>query len=233
MSVRSCRPPANARASISLAPSARRRSARVTSWRSRSGDIADLPAPVYAKGFLRNYSTYLGLDADEMLARWRKEIDQPRSRGHAQGQAAAPAHHRSQSRFQAHQRPGRGPRAGGHRLRLRRLRRPAARALHAEPGDHPQRPRHPPAAARRRVRAPCAAGARPMRPSPPPAQTPEKPAKPSGPAPRTPAVAWTLSLPVNKGENHFTIMGKDPETARDSSPLKVIVSVPVDDDLPA
>src|SRR3972149_2729855 len=44
-----------------------------------SGDVADLPAPVYAKGFLRNYSTYLGLDADEMLARWRREIDQPRS----------------------------------------------------------------------------------------------------------------------------------------------------------
>jgi cytoskeletal protein RodZ len=44
-----------------------------------SGDLADLPAQVYAKGFLRNYSTYLGLDADEVLARWRKEIDQPRS----------------------------------------------------------------------------------------------------------------------------------------------------------
>ena len=42
-----------------------------------SGDFGDLPAPVYAKGFLRNYSTYLGLDAEEMLARWRREIDQP------------------------------------------------------------------------------------------------------------------------------------------------------------
>ena len=41
--------------------------------------------------------------------------------------------------------------------------------------------------------------------------------------------AWMLSLPVNKGENHFTIIGKDPETARDSAPLKVIVSVPVED----
>ncbi len=44
-----------------------------------SGDVADLPALVYAKGFLRNYSTYLGLDAEEMLARWRREIDQPSS----------------------------------------------------------------------------------------------------------------------------------------------------------
>ena len=52
-----------------------------------AGDLADLPAPVYAKGFLRNYSTYLGLDADEMIDRWRKEIDQPRRALYA----AAPA----------------------------------------------------------------------------------------------------------------------------------------------
>jgi hypothetical protein len=43
-----------------------------------SGDLDDLPATVYAKGFLRNYSLYLGLDPDEMLSRWRREADQPR-----------------------------------------------------------------------------------------------------------------------------------------------------------
>src|SRR5207342_1416336 len=43
------------------------------------GDLDDLPAPVYAKGFLRNYSLYLGLDPDEMISRWRREADQPRS----------------------------------------------------------------------------------------------------------------------------------------------------------
>ena len=42
--------------------------------------------------------------------------------------------------------------------------------------------------------------------------------------------AWSLSLEVNKGENHFTITGQDPETARNSDPLKVIVTVPVEDD---
>ena len=42
--------------------------------------------------------------------------------------------------------------------------------------------------------------------------------------------AWSLSLEVNKGENHFSITGQDPETARNSDPLKVIVTVPVDDD---
>src|SRR5688572_19389572 len=43
-----------------------------------SGDLDDLPAPVYAKGFLRNYSQYLGLDPEEMLSRWRREADRPR-----------------------------------------------------------------------------------------------------------------------------------------------------------
>jgi cytoskeletal protein RodZ len=44
-----------------------------------SGDLDDLPATVYAKGFLRNYSLYLGLDPDEMLSRWRREADRPRT----------------------------------------------------------------------------------------------------------------------------------------------------------
>ena len=42
------------------------------------GDMDDLPAPVYARGFLRNYSLYLSLDPDEMISRWRREADQPR-----------------------------------------------------------------------------------------------------------------------------------------------------------
>src|SRR5262245_60093583 len=42
-----------------------------------SGDFSALPAQVYAKGFLRNYSTYLGLDAEEVLQRWRREVAQP------------------------------------------------------------------------------------------------------------------------------------------------------------
>jgi cytoskeletal protein RodZ len=37
------------------------------------GDFSDLPGDVYARGFLRNYSTYLGLDPDEMEEQWRDE----------------------------------------------------------------------------------------------------------------------------------------------------------------
>jgi hypothetical protein len=37
------------------------------------GDFMDLPGDVYARGFLRNYATYLGLDADEIEEEWRDE----------------------------------------------------------------------------------------------------------------------------------------------------------------
>lgn len=37
------------------------------------GDDQDLPGAVYTKGFLRNYATYLGLDADDVLRHWRRE----------------------------------------------------------------------------------------------------------------------------------------------------------------
>ena len=39
----------------------------------------DLPSPVYTKGFLRNYAIYLGLDPDELLERWRDEMESARS----------------------------------------------------------------------------------------------------------------------------------------------------------
>ena len=38
-----------------------------------AGDYADLPGDVYARGFLRNYATYLGLDPDEIVDDWRTE----------------------------------------------------------------------------------------------------------------------------------------------------------------
>ena len=43
------------------------------------GDWDDLPAPVYTKGFLRNYAIYLGLEPDEILDRWRDEMEQLRT----------------------------------------------------------------------------------------------------------------------------------------------------------
>jgi cytoskeletal protein RodZ len=43
------------------------------------GDYAELPAPVYTKGFLRNYAIYLGLEPDDILDRWRDEMEQQRT----------------------------------------------------------------------------------------------------------------------------------------------------------
>jgi cytoskeletal protein RodZ len=39
------------------------------------GAYDELPPPVYTKGFLRNYAIYLGIDPDEILERWRDEMD--------------------------------------------------------------------------------------------------------------------------------------------------------------
>lgn len=38
-----------------------------------SGAWDELPAPVYARGFVRNYAIYLGIDPDEALASWQRE----------------------------------------------------------------------------------------------------------------------------------------------------------------
>ena len=43
------------------------------------GDYDELPAPVYTKGFLRNYAIYLGLEPDDILDRWRDEMEQMRT----------------------------------------------------------------------------------------------------------------------------------------------------------
>jgi transcriptional regulator with XRE-family HTH domain len=40
-------------------------------------DFSVFPAPVFARGFLRNYSQYLGLDPDEMAALWPGNSEQP------------------------------------------------------------------------------------------------------------------------------------------------------------
>jgi cytoskeletal protein RodZ len=42
-------------------------------------DWEELPAPVYTKGFLRNYAIYLGLEPDEILDRWRDEMESLRT----------------------------------------------------------------------------------------------------------------------------------------------------------
>ncbi|MGD8485537.1 MAG: DUF4115 domain-containing protein [Chloroflexota bacterium] len=196
-----------------------------------SGDLADLPAPVYAKGFLRNYSTYLGLDAEEMLARWREEIDQPRS---AEKPSVKPPP-------QPITTPSRGLKltsglivalvlaaivfafVGYVGLQLFRftqnpvisLSGPAIRQL--QPGSSFVRLSGNGDALAVITATGADTGAADQL-----VRTTTADANGS----------WSVSLPVVKGENHFTVVGKDPETARDSSPLNVIVTVPVDGTVP-
>jgi len=186
-----------------------------------SGDFADLPAQVYAKGFLRNYSTYLGLDADEVLVRWRQEIDQPSG-------AETP---RVKPPPQPITAPSRGFKftsglvvalvlaavvsvfVGYVGLQLVRftqnpevsLNGPSVRQL--QPGAE---------------RIVLSGGGTPYA---------QVTATGADELFRTTTSsrrgAWTLDLPVNKGRNDFTIITTDAETARDSEPLRVIATVPV------
>jgi hypothetical protein len=41
------------------------------------GRFSDLPGEIYARGFIRNYAAYLGLDADAIETQWRVETGQP------------------------------------------------------------------------------------------------------------------------------------------------------------
>jgi hypothetical protein len=41
------------------------------------GRFEDLPGEIYARGFIRNYAAYLGLNADAVEAQWRVETGQP------------------------------------------------------------------------------------------------------------------------------------------------------------
>src|SRR5262245_27438353 len=98
-------------------------------------DYDALPPLVYTKGFLRNYAIYLGLDPEDILARWRDETQVGRKQ---ERPAVAPPPHRHHARpaRRDHVQPGRYG-----RLCLDRL---AARALcrHAHPVvDQPGRAR--------------------------------------------------------------------------------------------
>ncbi|MEX1295007.1 MAG: RodZ domain-containing protein [Candidatus Limnocylindrales bacterium] len=194
-----------------------------------AGDLADLPALVYAKGFLRNYSTYLGLDADEMVDRWRVEIDQPRR---ADTPTVKPPP-------QPITTPSRGLKVTSGLVVALVL----AAIVFAFVGyvglqlvrftQNPEITLSGPAIRQLQAGTPFVT----LRGGGTPNAIITATGTDTGEA--DPLVrntnadatgAWSLSLEVNKGENHFTITGQDPETARDSEPLKVIVSVPVDDD---
>lgn len=194
-----------------------------------AGDLADLPAPVYAKGFLRNYSTYLGLDADEMVDRWRVEIDQPRR---ADTPTVKPPP-------QPITTPSRGVKltsglvvalvlaaivfafVGYVGLQLVRFTQNPEITL-SGPAIRQLQPGTPFVTLRGSGTANALITATGADTGDADQLVRNATADANG--------DWSISLEVNKGENHFSVTGQDPETARYSDPLKVIVTVPVDDD---
>jgi len=186
-----------------------------------SGDVADLPAPVYAKGFLRNYSTYLGLDAAEMLVRWRREIDAPRS---ADTPRIKPPPQPITASSRGFKFTGglvvalilaaivvafvgyvglqlvrftQNPAISLNGPSIRQLQPGAERILLSGSGT-------PNAVV-------TATGADEL------LRTTDAGSRGT----------WTLDLPVTKGRNDFTIFATDAETARQSEPLQIIATVPV------
>jgi hypothetical protein len=188
-----------------------------------AGDFDDLPASVYTKGFLRNYSTYLGLDAEEMLSRWRRESDMP---GRAEPvKVMAPP--------QPITAPSRGFKLtsgliialvlaavvsgflGYVGLQLVRftqnpeitLHGPAQRSLASDQENL--------------VIVGSAAG------------NADITATGAGEFQRATVAgasgSWTLNLPVSAGQNDFTIFATDAETGRDSEPVNVIATVRIDE----
>lgn len=45
-----------------------------------SGDHSSLPAPVFTRGFIQEYATFLGLDAEEMVDRYLQQVKEEQER---------------------------------------------------------------------------------------------------------------------------------------------------------
>jgi len=96
-----------------------------------------IPAPVYARGFLRSYSQYLGLDPQEVLALFPREDQYPgarRSEARASPESPLPAHSPSRPTW----------RREPERADIRRPVPPPTRTPRQPFGAAPQRPAPPP-----------------------------------------------------------------------------------------
>jgi cytoskeletal protein RodZ len=213
---------ARARKGVDLA-----RAERDTKIRARhlmaleNGDYGALPAAVYTKGFLRNYAQYLDLDPDEMLARWRRELDVPRAADKVAVQPpprpiAAPRHGLKLT-------PGLVVAvvlalvvtgfAGYVALQLVRfsqnpeltLRGPSVRWL--APG----------------ATSLVLTGSATVRATVTVRGTDEMTRTTDADV----TGAWSIEVPVSKGRNDLTVVATDPETGRETAPLPVIATVPV------
>jgi cytoskeletal protein RodZ len=187
------------------------------------GHFDELPAPVYTKGFLRNYAIYLALDPEEVLERWREEMLQAQGKRAVRTAVAPPP------------RPIAAPRRGltisagwimaalvllavvafvGYiGMQLMRFAETPAVALTDPPSLVSQ------VNAESVVFAGTAGAGALVNIHGPDGQLLTTTADERG--------NWTREVPLAPGHNEFTVVANDPVTRRDSPPLQVIVTVPL------
>ncbi len=187
-----------------------------------SGDYSEMPGSVYVKGFLRNYATYLGLDAVEVLERWHEEQD--------------PVQHSAAPAVAVPPQPLADPRRGltftpgvlvavilslvvlgflGYvGLQLARFSQTPELSLSV-----PAVMEVPPEQATVTLR-----GNAPVHAT---VDATDGSGKPAGTTRANDQGAWTMDLAVRKGQNDFTLTTRDPETGRDAPPRQVMVVVAV------
>ena len=191
------------------------------------GAYDELPPPVYTKGFLRNYALYLGLPPDEVIARWREEALSERKTDKV---VVAPP-----------PRPLTVPRRGlsitpGMLVGL--MLSAAVLAFLGYIGwqvlrfaDAPGVAMTYPAQLVSQINAEEITLAGTAGPS---ARVTVQAA--SGQTYTTVAGqdgSWSRSVPLSKGRNDFSITARDPVTERDSTPLAIIITVPLPGESPS
>lgn len=190
-----------------------------------AGDFAELPGSVYAKGFLRNYAVYLGLDPTEVLERWHDSQDPaPRSSGVT---VVAPPQPLTDPRRGFTLTPGVLVAAflgvivlafaGYVGLQLVRFSQVPALTLAGQSVLTVA-----PDQTRVAISGTAPGGAT--------IDAFDAVQQPVGSTVSDGDGGWMLDLQVRKGQNDFTIRTRDPETGRDAEPLRVIVNVPVSAD---
>jgi hypothetical protein len=192
-----------------------------------SDDYAELPGNVYARGFLRNYALYLGLDPEEVLVRWRDEQDM--------------RHKADQEAILAPPKPITEPKGS---LRFTRAVFAVALLLVVIAGfvgyvgfQLVRFQQVPGMALDGSLRRDLAADAQTVHLTG--TSTPGFTIVVTGPGDLLKTVQagvdtkWSIDMPVTKGQNDFTILSRDPSTNRDSPPVNIIVNVPVPGTTPA
>lgn len=183
-------------------------------------DYSQLPGAVYTKGFLRNYSIYLGLDPDEAIARWREQTKVTR---------------RTETVSVRPPRPLAAPRRGLTFTRgvvVAALVTALFVAFIAFIGAQLVRfsESTPVAVAGERVREIATNAETTVLAGTSIARATVTVQGPNDFLRTTEAGAdgrWSLEVPVSRGRNDFSVFANDPETDRRSEVLSIIVTVPV------